>query len=100
MPLAGSCNTPPVGYVNLFYTHSLLATGGTPPYTWSITSGTLPLGLVLSLNGSISGTPMSPVILTGRIFSFTAQVMDSLGNTATITCSITIYNYLAGFPCS
>ncbi|HLF82801.1 MAG TPA: putative Ig domain-containing protein [Blastocatellia bacterium] len=34
------------------------ATGGTPPYTWSITAGSLPAGLVLnSSTGAISGTP-------------------------------------------
>ena len=39
------------------YTQTLTASGGTLPYTWSITSGSLPAGLTLSPGGVISGTP-------------------------------------------
>jgi hypothetical protein len=48
----------PDGVVGTFYSQVLLAQGGTQPYTWSITSGTLPDGLALDPNsGTISGTP-------------------------------------------
>jgi hypothetical protein len=49
----------------------LSASGGVPPYTWSVSSGNLPPGLVLSPAGSLSGTPTS-----AGAFSFTAQVTD------------------------
>ncbi len=81
-PLAASCNTPPAGYIGVFYTHYLLATYGTPPYIWSLLSGSLPLGLSLSSSGVISGTP-----LVSGTFSFVVQVTDSLGNTASASCS-------------
>jgi len=39
------------------YSASLTATGGTPPYVWSLGSGTLPDGLTMSSTGVISGQP-------------------------------------------
>jgi hypothetical protein len=55
------------------YSQTLAASGGTKPYTWSLLSGSLPVGL--GLNGSsgvISGTP----IVAGT-FGFSVQVTDS-----------------------
>ncbi len=55
------------------YTATLQATGGTPSYTWSISSGSLPSGLSLSAtSGIVSGTPT-----TGGTFSFTVTVTDN-----------------------
>jgi hypothetical protein len=52
---------------------TLAATGGVTPYTWSISSGSLPAGLSLnSSTGTISGTPT-----TAGLSSFTIQVADS-----------------------
>ena len=34
--------------------------GGTGPYVWSVASGTMPPGVVLSATGSISGVPADP----------------------------------------
>src|SRR4029453_3567868 len=41
------------------YTQNLQASGGIPPYNWSIASGSLGSGLNLSASGLISGTPAS-----------------------------------------
>ena len=38
----------PTGTVGSSYSATLVATGGTTPYTWSLTSGTLPTGLQLN----------------------------------------------------
>lgn len=65
--------TLPPGIVGLAYSAPLGATGGTPPYTWSLTSGTLPPGLTLDgTAGVISGTPT-----TASSYGFTLQVADS-----------------------
>lgn len=63
----------PAGIVGIAYSVTLGATGGTPPYTWSLTSGTLPPGLMLDGNtGVISGTPTA-----ANTYGFTLQVADS-----------------------
>ena len=56
------------------YSQQLQATGGQPPYNWSLASGSLPANLILATNGLLSGT----LAATGN-FSFTVQVTDILG---------------------
>ena len=60
------------------YSYPLNAAGGTPPYTWSLSSGTLPAGLSLNSQGVIAGTVQAQAIGT----QFTVQVNDANGNTA------------------
>jgi competence ComEA-like helix-hairpin-helix protein len=62
----------PNGLINSFYSQDLSATGGTIPYTWSKTAGSLPTGLSLSSSGVISGTSTQ-----GSTFTFTVNVTDS-----------------------
>jgi len=68
------------------YTATLSAINGTPPYTWSITPGSLPSGLSLdSSTGVISGTPTTAIT-----YNFTVQVRDSGGATDTKVFSLTV----------
>src|SRR5438093_2698805 len=80
----------PSGEVGANYSASLSASGGSRPYTWSISSGGLPNGLVLSSAGDITGAPTS----TGNS-SFTAKVTDDSGMTDTQSLQITIYPALS-----
>ena len=76
----------PNGQVNIAYSQSLTGTGGTLPYTWSVSAGSLPGGLTLgSSTGIISGTPT-----TAGTYSFTVLLTDSVGGTATKALSIII----------
>jgi hypothetical protein len=74
--------TLPNGQVDVAYTASLTATGGTAPYTWSATG--LPAGLTLS-NGTISGTPT-----TSGTFSVAVTVTDAGGAVANTSYSVAI----------
>ena len=61
------------------YSQIVSATGGTAPYTFSISAGALPPGLTLNpVTGVISGTPTGP-----GTASFTVQATDVNGNTGT-----------------
>ena len=84
-PLAITTSSLTAGAVGVPYTASLAASGGVPPYTWSITSGTLPAGLSLSSAGAISGTPTNQ-----GTQSFTVQVSDSQTPPATATANLSL----------
>jgi regulation of enolase protein 1 (concanavalin A-like superfamily) len=66
---------------------TLVASGGTPPYSWSVTAGSLPPGLSLSAAGTISGTPSSSA---GSPYGFTATVTDGTGDSASQDFSISV----------
>jgi uncharacterized protein (TIGR03437 family) len=63
------------GSINSAYNLTLTAGGGTAPYGWSISSGSLPAGLNLNNAGVLSGTPTQ-----SGTFSFTIQLSDALAN--------------------
>lgn len=83
--LAVFCNNPPNGTTSVPYTHTFIATGGTPPYTFTITAGSLPPGLVMDPSGFVHGTPT----MAGT-FTFTVTVTDAALSMASVVCSITI----------
>jgi hypothetical protein len=64
---------------------NLSASGGVPPYFWSVAAGNLPSGLTLDPNGIVSGTPN-----TAGVANFTVQVADSTNVTASAPKSMNI----------
>ena len=86
--------TLPSGSAGANYSASLNATGGVGPYTWTITSGTLPSGL--SLTGStIAGTPATGTgSTTGTQYPLTLKVTDSGTPQQTQTFSPILIVYL------
>ena len=81
----------PAGTEGQAYNTTLTASGGAPPFTWSITGTGQPdqaaSGLTLSLGGVISGIPSAAV---GSPFTRTYRVVDNNGVAVTKSLAITV----------
>ncbi len=86
-PLEVTTTSLPGATLGSAYSATLAATGGTPPYLWSVTAGSLPPGLSLSSSGTISGTPA-----VAGTYPVTVQAADSASprQTATARLSVTV----------
>jgi uncharacterized repeat protein (TIGR03803 family) len=80
----------PSGAQGVAYSATLTATGGNPPYTWSVVSGALPSGLTLNTGGAIHGTPT-----TAGLSNFTVQVKDASSNVAQAPLQILVASPLS-----
>jgi hypothetical protein len=102
-PLTISTSSLPGGTVGVAYTTSVNAQGGTPPYVFGVSAGSLPPGIVMLATGQVGGLPSSP-----GDFGFEVTARDAVGATATGKLSISILgitstlvpNGTAGFPYS
>ncbi len=68
----------------VFYDQTILAGGGSAPYTFAVTGGALPAGLTLASSGALSGFPTTP-----GTTSFTVTATDANGSTGSATYSLT-----------
>lgn len=66
------------------YGQALIAQDGMAPYAWSVIAGSLPAGLSLDADGTLSGTPTAAGSAT-----FTVQVTDAYEQTATKQFTLT-----------
>jgi hypothetical protein len=87
VPLQFTTSTLPQGQVGVGYSASFAATGGTPPYSFSLVpgGGSLPAGLSFVGNGEITGTPNA--MGTSK---FTVQLQDGSGNVVNQAFTVTI----------
>lgn len=89
VPLQITTTSLPNGQAGTAYSAKLTATGGTTPYSWSLTSGTLPAGLTLSATtGAITGTPTTAVNATP--LTFTVSDSSSAVQTKSVNLTLTI----------
>lgn len=75
----------PAGTVQEPYSVAIAATGGVPAYSFSVSTGNLPGGLLLNSNGTLSGTPTA-----AGTFPITIRVLDSAGANASRNFSVEI----------
>lgn len=80
----------PAGSIGVAYSQTLAASGGTPPYVWTLAAGGLPPGITLSQQGVLSGTPSA-----NGIFTFTVRVADAAAAAAEKTLTIVVQDALA-----
>jgi hypothetical protein len=88
------------GTIGAAYTQTVQATGGALPFNWSVSSGALPLGVMLVPSSrssvTISGTPT----MAQSNVAFTIQVSDASGESAkqpyTVTIKSTVVQNLLG----
>jgi large repetitive protein len=91
--------------LNQYFAAQCSATGGTPPYNWHVSSGTMPPGLSLSGQGpsaQIAGTPTAP-----GVYRYTISAVDSsspaplagtLAFAVTIQSTAQKFNLLGSMP--
>jgi hypothetical protein len=75
-------------YIGTSFSDQFGATGGIPPYTWTIGSGALPGGVTLSNAGVLSGTPRATDPVGNDVFS--VEVTDSGSPDSSVTQSYTL----------
>jgi len=66
--------TLPAGKVGTAYSQALSTSGGTAPYSYSVSAGTLPAGLTLTAAGVLAGTPTA-----AGTANFTVSAADARG---------------------
>jgi len=104
----GSANTPPPirvlsiattslsdGFVTFAYVQTIQADGGVAPFSWAVSSGSLPHNLTLGSSSTnsvtISGTPDT----VQTAVTFAIQVTDAKRQTATKLFSVNVNNVVA-----
>jgi hypothetical protein len=90
LSITTAATLPQEGVKNSPYSLTLGAIGGTQPYTWSVVSGNLPLGLTLNpSSGDISGTP---TVSGTSLFTVQAVSTGPPAQTVTKAVSLTVVN--------
>jgi alpha-tubulin suppressor-like RCC1 family protein len=85
VPLSVTVSALPAATVGVSYTTSVTAAGGTGPYSWALSSGSLPDGLLLSTAGVITGLPTRDGAAT-----LTVTVTDAKGTALSSSLPLTI----------
>lgn len=77
----------PDAIIGVPYSFKFTSGGGISPIAWTLSSGSLPAGLTLNADGTLSGTPTQ---VNTTAVSFTAQAKDSSSPTQTTSLGFTL----------
>ncbi|WP_414648951.1 putative Ig domain-containing protein [Dokdonella sp.] len=75
----------PDGVTSVAYNATISATGGVAPYTFAVAAGSLPGGLSLATDGTLSGIPTGP-----GTFNFDVEASDANGQTGTRSYALVV----------
>jgi Putative Ig domain len=90
-PLVITTSQLPNGNVGTFYGNYITSSGGSgTPHTFKLIAGRLPSGLTMASSFGVQSTSITGTPTTVETQSFTVQVTDGCGNTATKALAITI----------
>ena len=78
-------STLPLASPGVAYQATLTASGGVPPYTFRVTSGTLPPGIQLTPSGDLGGTPTA-----SGTFNFEITATDAVGCAGTVAYALVV----------
>src|SRR4051812_49950376 len=78
----------PAGTVNKAYSAAIQASGGCPPYSWTITSGSLPAGITKKVSSTTTSLNLSGTPTTAATSSFTLSSHGFGGVLPTVACKI------------
>jgi hypothetical protein len=78
------------GTVGVAYSATMAGSGGIGPYTWGITSGTLPTGLSMNSAGVISGTPTAAGVGNANLTFVLTDSGKATALTANVTLGLTV----------
>jgi hypothetical protein len=79
----------PDAHTGMAYQGSLQVSGGQPPYAWTVTSGSLPVGMSLGSTGALNGAPVA-----AGTFVFGVTVSDGVSSTASASFSLRVVTLL------
>jgi hypothetical protein len=91
--IALSPATLPNGTVAVAYNQTLVGSGGTAPYTFTLFNGALPAGLTLTPAGVLAGTPTA-----AGSYTFTVRVTDANGCIATFARTLIVTTAVPTLP--
>jgi List-Bact-rpt repeat protein/putative Ig domain-containing protein len=90
VPVTITTTSLPNGNATVAYTATIATTGGTVPFKWAVSSGSLPPGLGLVPSGDTRSTVVSGIPSLSGNYSFSVTVTGRWGHKSTIAYSVTI----------